>query len=171
MRVVSGQNNQPEGKYIMSRLSITFVTLVLIAGCAGQQGTYSYGGFDAQAQADEATRKLRALVLEPLGKFQQEQPPDCNSPNLQLAVLSAREVENVADQRSETLVEYNQDSASLDLEIADVALAAGCLDVAEDMYRHVITRYIGFAYSAYRQRAQIGIEDVRTQRRRAEGEI
>jgi hypothetical protein len=145
----------------MIQRSILFVTAALLAGCAAQQGYY---GPNPQAQADQATANLRNIVLEPLRRFQREQPTDCNSQNLKLAVLSAREVESVADQRSETLVEYNQDSADLDLEIADVALSAGCLDTAENMYRHVIERYIGFVYAAYRQRAQIGIEDVRTKR-------
>lgn len=47
---------------------------------------------------------------------------------------------------------------------ADLALKKGCLDTADHHYRHIMKRYTGSAYAAHRDRAKIGIEDVRAKR-------
>jgi hypothetical protein len=47
------------------------------------------------------------------------------------------------------------------LEVADAARQHRCTKVARDLYDTVIATYTGSAYAALRQRAQIGIEDLR----------
>lgn len=51
-------------------------------------------------------------------------------------------------------------------EIADAALSAGRLSLASDGYREIIKTYIGAEYQAARDRAKIGIDDVRTKQSR-----
>jgi hypothetical protein len=46
-------------------------------------------------------------------------------------------------------------------EMADTALSAGCLSLADDGYRDIIKTHIGAADQAARDRAKIGIDDVR----------
>jgi hypothetical protein len=48
--------------------------------------------------------------------------------------------------------------------VADQALKSGCLTVADRYYHRVIDIFTGTAYASYRQRAQIGIDDVRSRR-------
>lgn len=50
--------------------------------------------------------------------------------------------------------------------IADHALAIGCFDVADRFYRHVIVHLDGPGAAGLRQRAQVGIDDVRAARAR-----
>jgi hypothetical protein len=52
--------------------------------------------------------------------------------------------------------------------IADNSLKLGCLDLADEYYRKIINIFVGAAYVAYRQRAQVGIEDVRVERQRVQ---
>ncbi|MET4217839.1 hypothetical protein ABIB00_003051 [Bradyrhizobium sp. LB14.3] len=51
------------------------------------------------------------------------------------------------------------------LAIADLALKRRCLDIADQEYRQVLTVYAGVRYVALRDRAKVGIEDVRDARR------
>lgn len=48
---------------------------------------------------------------------------------------------------------------------ADKARGKGCLDIADQQYRELIDMYVGSAYSGIRDRAKIGIDDVREARR------
>lgn len=48
--------------------------------------------------------------------------------------------------------------------LADLAFTHGCLDRADGMYRHVVNRYTGSSFAAFRDRARIGIDDVRAKR-------
>ena len=56
--------------------------------------------------------------------------------------------------------------ASFRLAVADKALKKGCFDIADKQYRQVMSIYSGSSYSALRDRAKIGIEDIRDARRR-----
>lgn len=47
---------------------------------------------------------------------------------------------------------------------ADTALGKGCLDTADSVYRSLINFYTGAAYSGIRDRARVGIDDVRAKR-------
>lgn len=45
--------------------------------------------------------------------------------------------------------------------LADLALKKECLDIAGSHFRHALNKYTGSAYAAYRDRAKVGIDDVR----------
>lgn len=50
--------------------------------------------------------------------------------------------------------------------LADALLRARCLDEADKIYRDTISTFTGSSYDALRQRAQIGVDDVRAMRTR-----
>lgn len=50
--------------------------------------------------------------------------------------------------------------------VGDAYLKARCLNQADTQYRHVLATYPGASYVGVRQRAQVGIEDVRAARGR-----
>lgn len=52
---------------------------------------------------------------------------------------------------------------AIQLEIADAYLAGGCLADADKLYRDVLIDFTSARHAAARQRAQIGIDDVRFQ--------
>jgi hypothetical protein len=51
-------------------------------------------------------------------------------------------------------------------EMADAALSAGCFSLADDGYRDVIKTHTGADYQAARDRAKVGIDDVRAKQPR-----
>lgn len=57
-------------------------------------------------------------------------------------------------------------SAEIVLIHADDALKRGCIDYADKLYRSIMMNFPGEEFAAERQRAQIGIEDVREKRRK-----
>ena len=48
--------------------------------------------------------------------------------------------------------------------IADFALKRHCLDIADKYYRKIVVIFTGSTHAAVRQRAQIGVDDVRSRR-------
>ena len=56
-------------------------------------------------------------------------------------------------------------AAEMQLELGDSWLFGGCLDSADSAYRSVLITFTGDNYMAFRQRAQLGIEDTRDARR------
>lgn len=64
--------------------------------------------------------------------------------------------------------QYEQEArdrhTELSFAFADEALRHGCLDTADAVYRDVFTFYVGATYAGIRDRAKLGIEDVRARR-------
>ncbi|MBC2777123.1 hypothetical protein [Parasphingopyxis marina] len=54
--------------------------------------------------------------------------------------------------------------AEAQFSMADLYLTERCLDEADGAYRSILANFPGAIYSSYRQRAQVGIDDVRGQR-------
>jgi hypothetical protein len=46
-------------------------------------------------------------------------------------------------------------------EVADAALLAGCLDIADTKYKEILTTFTRAVDQAVRDRAKVGIDDVR----------
>lgn len=62
----------------------------------------------------------------------------------------------------EFVPKFNERSGWLRLEIADKAFQAGCYERAEHEYRKVIKEHTGSQEAALRDRAKVGIDDVRS---------
>ena len=88
----------------------------------------------------------------------------CDSPSFSSAdrILSNMFADSFGD--SGVIALWAAMVASAELELAEAALAANCLDYADKHFRNVMKTYSGRYYDGYRQRAQIGINDVRHKR-------
>jgi hypothetical protein len=147
-----------------ARLMIITAVALLCAGnaaCTGYEPEATPPGISSlQDQRRAAIDRLRADTLRPLTLWQQETPPSCNSPSLAKASVSARMTASMLSperQGIDTVIE----GGSWMLEVADAARDHGCKDAARRLYDAVIGTYTGSAYAALRQRAQIGIDDLR----------
>lgn len=60
--------------------------------------------------------------------------------------------------------EARERHAALAFAFAEEALNRGCLDDADRVYRRLIEFYVGAGYSGIRDRARVGVEDVRSAR-------
>ena len=60
--------------------------------------------------------------------------------------------------------DFTKEAINARFDIADTALKGDCLDIADENYRHVIKVYTGSSYAAQRDRAKLGIDDVRQKR-------
>lgn len=58
-----------------------------------------------------------------------------------------------------------EERASYTIVAADSALKIGCIDIADEKYRSIVNEYTGSAFFNLRERAKIGIEDVRSRRK------
>jgi hypothetical protein len=61
-------------------------------------------------------------------------------------------------------IEVLQLRADWELTLADAVKGKGCLDYADQLYRHVLASYIGPLWQGYRDRAMVGIADIRAVR-------
>ena len=139
---------------------------------------------DRQVRAiDERTSRLARYMETVLNaeKALSQNRKDCGSPLWGNAANAIGSMEALSDEvwrQYQSRENYSQEAdlssfntamnyaAQTNFKIADLALKQGCLDIADERYRHVVTRYTGTAYAAFRDRARIGIDDVRDRRKR-----
>jgi hypothetical protein len=76
------------------------------------------------------------------------------------AALGKRDIKEQLDVAKRAL----RSGAEIRLFTADEALKAGCMDIADAQYRHVLVTYISDIMMSYRQRAQLGVDDVRVRK-------
>lgn len=131
-----------------SRCLAVLASLALFGACV-----------DAPPPSVSAERQWSSWTNMKLADFRQEAEGSCDSSNLAQAERGAR---NVARYSVPTL-ENQQLAASLLLDVADAAAEKGCLEYARGLYRGVIREYIGTGYAAHRQRAEVGLGDLRAQ--------
>jgi hypothetical protein len=105
--------------------------------------------------------------------------PDCDGADLRVVAEKVAELErNVANldpsdpvfspsTRAELLriqAGSIERHTSLAFALADAALKSGCLDTADQAYRRLVVFYTGANYAGIRDRAKLGIDDVRAVR-------
>jgi hypothetical protein len=103
------------------------------------------------------------MFHKPLNDYLNEPPGSCRSKNLWGSVTFAKYVLEKLPP-SDTPIDLYQDVAVWYLEAAAAAAKRGCPAAAKEIYTSVIETFIGSAYDAYRQRAEIGLDDLRGQR-------
>ena len=143
------------------RLRLIAPALIYAAAACSAHTTDSPPGIQAlQDQRRAVIDKIGSDTLQPLSLWQQEAPPSCASPLLAKARDSVLVTASLITPDREG-VDMVVESGSWILRVADAARQHRCKDVARDLYETVIATYTGAAYAALRQRAQIGIEDLR----------
>jgi hypothetical protein len=94
---------------------------------------------------------------------------DCTGSNANTVKLKIEQIASKAasstysDQYIDTS-EVLKKHTELSFKYAEEAFKKGCLDEADNAYRDIIKFYIGEAYSGIRDRAKLGIDDIRALR-------
>jgi hypothetical protein len=146
----------------LSRLAIA-VTLATLANCA-PPGPSAYEQLSQQqAEFSRNWHQMNGTVHENIDEFLAGPPGDCQATSINTALTVTREAgERLPSWAAPVgIFRLEQERASWFLDLADAAASHGCPKLADQVYREVIKTYIGSDYAAQRQRAQIGIEDVR----------
>lgn len=131
-------------------------------------------------QPKAPTRPMGADAYEKgavaLGRFMDA--PDCNGADLRvvaeqvadlertIALFDPSQTPSIRDQMLAYQDQARERHTSLAFALADGALRNGCLDVADQAYRRIISFYTGSVYSGIRDRAKLGVDDVRAERGR-----
>jgi hypothetical protein len=134
---------------------------VATAACANLNPTDTPPGI--QSLLDQRRALLTSMgseTLRPLAQWEQEAPPSCTSPTLAKARTSALLTASLLDPERSG-VDAVVMAGGWILQVAEAARDHGCNEVARGIYDSVIATYTGAAYASLRQRAQIGIEDLR----------
>jgi len=176
-----------------STLAIALSVLV-VSACApeGMQGTNisefnrMYKEWLAKIDKDqEAMERYPDTLHDNLTAIVKRSPIDCQLSAWKAALDTVGEMEAVADDRWRLVNDNSalyqvRSTRDLNLKlhrqnvetsiaarfgIADTALKHGCIDIADENYRHIFKVYTGSLYNAHRERAKIGIDDVREKRR------
>jgi hypothetical protein len=121
---------------------------------------YNSRADELQRQLEENTRRLYDGVHVPLNAFLRGPRGDCASAHLHEAAGVAAFLGASSGQMGADL-DMLQQTAGWILDVADGASEHGCPDTARKLYRYVIETYIGLGYTAHRQRAEIGLADLR----------
>jgi hypothetical protein len=146
----------------MSTTHLIVCTLLCAAtgACSGTKIGTPPGTESIVDQRSAVIDRMRSIALGPLVEWERETPPSCTSPSLAKAgslVLVAARMQTPEQQGLDVVIE----GGSWVLEVADAARQHRCSEVARHLYDVVIATYTGRAYAGLRQRAQIGIEDLR----------
>ena len=159
----------------IGRYSVFFATVValgVLAACAGHRQMAGPAAQVAGPTPEEAAAIIRLRPykdgLEALQMYQAG--GECTT-------AAAAKVEVMIDklktqiswfQRMKTVADYEREArdrhTDLAFSYADTALRKNCLDEADRAYRGLVHFYIGSAYGGIRDRARIGIDDVRARR-------
>lgn len=99
------------------------------------------------------------------GASGRQSQPDCASKDLNDAIVFSQGIISALVQKPGNLdpTLFLELGASA-LDVGDGARIAGCREDARKMYDYVIRVFVGGAYAGLRQRAQIGIDDLRAAR-------
>lgn len=153
----------------MKTAHLALFALLLLSACASPYGNTRITDQDIARASQRANERMASLLREPLTTFENEKPISCSSPNLEMAVSGIYTAESALDEKAQAAgsppdVEMTKPELGAIFEAADTATRHRCFNTAEKLYKHVLERYIGWAYTAYRERAKVGLDDVREAR-------
>ena len=156
---------------------LMMLAVVAVAGCATGPRQPS-----KTEMAVHASRSSYSAALSGIERFVTTDPVDCNSSSMMAASNSLSNIEAKASSFYSVLsgggrysyVQKQNASEALDVLnpmaikgrflMADSYLALGCLDQADATYRDIQIRYSGSSFASVRERALLGVADVRSQR-------
>lgn len=99
-------------------------------------------------------------ILTPAREFDAEKPTNCSSAKLKKAIALARLTMSEISPSTHGL-DTARTVAEAALEVGDIAKRHGCKEAARETYDAIMKVYVGTAYAAYRERAVVGINDLR----------
>jgi len=141
----------------MLRQAICISGMLLLMSCGNGTGGGYVSPLDALIQQDEG--EINTALI------QYRNSPTCNDPSILtvtgMTAVIGSDPEAYNSGTFQTTLNNRLFSADALNRLAGAAMAKGCREVARDTYLSVITEYTGTAYAALRQRAQIGLDDLR----------
>jgi len=150
---------------------VSLVGACLLTGCVTSQRSAapakSRGVSQEQAVANRAKPYLEGM--EAVRKFASES--GCDGESVETARASIRQLAHMESMRelggslAYLGVEATERRWEVQFGLADAAKSKRCLDLADGLYRELINVYVGSAYSGIRDRARLGIDDVRAARK------
>lgn len=140
---------------LKTRICIVLSVAWLLVGCgsgvpANQQAKWAVA--DAQNNYDNGMSAVR--------QFDQDQSGRCDTPDVTRASMNI--ISLAAAPQIQDFIRYR---INLLLSLGDAGLRKKCYDLAEANYKEVINVYVGLAYTGYRDRAKVGLDDIRAARR------
>jgi hypothetical protein len=109
--------------------------------------------------SQDKENQVHAAIATSLLRFSHEKPVNCNSEDLYEALGVTRRLAY-----GFTQMEYRMWAGELMMDVANTGLKQGCFHFAEDVYREVITTFVGTGHEELRQQALGRIGDVRAAR-------
>ncbi|MER2520222.1 MAG: hypothetical protein ABTQ34_05985 [Bdellovibrionales bacterium] len=146
----------------MKQLVLCLIVTLCLCGCVTTKDRINQ--LDSQIRQLEAEQ--RAKLHKEIELYRNEKNSTCTSKNLTYAGLNIHAFE-LSNDRIDSTSDYDSiiKNANMALEaifeLADLAKERRCYKDADKLYRHVIERYVGVYYSGFRDRARIGIDDIR----------
>ena len=154
------------------------ITLALILGACANAGiepaalesSVQTGSVAAPADAGEAARgevrKVQHKAIEearrPVKAFLADKGADCSSPRLKEAAGKVTETTIALAASMRPDYETMLDAGGAVLDVADGAKKKGCAQKARDLYEFVLKHFSGLGYAELRERATVGIRDVKS---------
>lgn len=146
------------------KIQIIIISIIIISGCETLPENY-----DISRGYDQVIDKQIAEAYKDLYNFETESPLNCNSVYLDNAVAFVTALDNVINtiikenrsMASEITFDWNKANARITLDIAESAASKHCFQRAKILYKYVIQKYTGLGFLAYRQRAIIGLNEIK----------
>ena len=166
----------------MHRLWITLA--LLLGGCANAgvepaalDSQMQTGSLAAPADVGDAARgelrKVQSKAVEearrPIRAFLAEKGGDCASSKLKEAVRKVTETAGALAASMKPDYGAMLEAGAAVLDVADGASRRGCTREARELYDFALRNYSGLGYAALRERATVGIRDLRAKGSRGEG--
>lgn len=161
----------------MKKFLAIFSVMFLVSGCVSNStpkpSTNKYKGVTEEQAAENRDRPYRE-GMESLEVYMSETECDTKSANtikrhisnLETQIKtwdSLKSIDYIYKRRAEASKNQHRELA---FGFADESLKRECLDNADTTYRSLVNFYIGGAYVGIRDRAKIGIDDVRSAKKK-----
>ena len=161
----------------MKKLLIATVAVISLTACA--TGPYQP---TPSEEAIQSSRFQYSSTVRGIKAFAATTPVDCDSGLMLAANSQISKIETRASSfysvlsgggrysnvqkldASRTLDVLNPLAIKARFLMADAYLASGCLDQADNTYRSIQTRYSGSSFASVRERALLGVTDVKDRR-------
>lgn len=164
----------------MKHARLAIVALALLAtGCAAPESSRQSQQVVSKPTApkvtgptEEQAAQTRARpFVEGMAALEQYRASEgCDNPHAKEVRAKIAELEESLSlfHRVQSFPQYEREArdrhTTLSFAFADEALRRGCLDDADGVYRNLVAFYTGGAYAGIRDRAKLGIDDVRSAR-------
>jgi hypothetical protein len=140
----------------MARILIVAALTAALAGCAPPQQQASLQSL--QNRRDLLRADLHRNAVAPYEQWTRETPLSCASPQLLKARDTVLFIASITDAKTQGF-DSALEAGVWALDVADGVNARGCGEVAREIYKKVISIYIGTAYAGLRDRAMVGLSE------------